>query len=159
MRWLDITNSMNMTLSKNPGDDKGQGSLVCCRLRSHKEIQWRDWTAKNRSWNFRAEMGLIGHLFRFSQYLVEKEMATNSSLLAGEFHGQRSLAVCSPSGCKESDATERLPHMMFRKSNWSSETTHDLSKVSSQWQLEPFPWLSAQWSSGLYDACISERKV
>ena len=26
--------------------------------------------------------------------------------LTGEFHGQRSLAVCSPQGCQESDKTE-----------------------------------------------------
>ena len=28
--------------------------------------------------------------------------------LPGEFHGQRSLAGCSPCGCEESDTTERL---------------------------------------------------
>jgi len=32
-------------------------------------------------------------------------MATHSSLLAGEFHGQRSLASYSPWCCKESDMT------------------------------------------------------
>ena len=35
-------------------------------------------------------------------------MATNSSILAGESHGQRSLAGYSPRGRKESDMTERL---------------------------------------------------
>ena len=35
-------------------------------------------------------------------------MATHSSILAGEFHGQRSLAGYSPWGCKESDMTEQL---------------------------------------------------
>ena len=35
-------------------------------------------------------------------------MATHSSILAGEFHGQRSLAGYSPWGFKESDMTERL---------------------------------------------------
>ena len=39
---------------------------------------------------------------------LEKEMATHSSILAGESHGQRSLAGYSPWGCKESDTTERL---------------------------------------------------
>ena len=31
--------------------------------------------------------------------------------LLGEFQGQRSLAGYSPWGCKESDTTERLPHL------------------------------------------------
>ena len=35
-----------------------------------------------------------------------EDMATHSSILAGESHGQRSLAVYSPWGCKESDTTE-----------------------------------------------------
>jgi len=36
----------------------------------------------------------------------EKEMATDSSVLAWESHGQRSLAGCSPWGCKELHITE-----------------------------------------------------
>ena len=34
-------------------------------------------------------------------------MATHSSILAGESHGQRSLAGCLPRGRKESDMTEQ----------------------------------------------------
>ena len=37
---------------------------------------------------------------------LEKEMATYSSILAGEFHGQRSLTGYSPWGRKESDTTK-----------------------------------------------------
>ena len=37
-----------------------------------------------------------------------------SVLLPGKSHGQRSLAGCSPWGCKESDTTERL-HFTFIK--------------------------------------------
>ena len=36
---------------------------------------------------------------------LEKEMATHSSVLAWEIHGQRSLAGYSPWGPKESDTT------------------------------------------------------
>ena len=43
---------------------------------------------------------------------LEKEMATYSSILAGEFHGQRSLTGYSSWGCKESDTTERLSLML-----------------------------------------------
>ena len=39
---------------------------------------------------------------------LEKEMATHSSILAMESHGQRSLAGYSPGGHKEVDMTEQL---------------------------------------------------
>ena len=37
-----------------------------------------------------------------------REWLPTPVFLPGEFHGQRSLAGCSPWGCKESDTTERL---------------------------------------------------
>ena len=37
---------------------------------------------------------------------LEKELETHSSVLAGEFHGQRNLAGDSPQGREESDTTE-----------------------------------------------------
>ena len=38
MRWLDdITDSMNMCLSKLPGDGEGQASLVCCSPWARKD--------------------------------------------------------------------------------------------------------------------------
>ena len=40
--------------------------------------------------------------------LLEKEMATHSSILAWKIHGWRSLEGYSPWGHKESDTTERL---------------------------------------------------
>ena len=39
---------------------------------------------------------------------LEKDMATHSSILAGESHGQRSLEGYSSWGHKESNTTERL---------------------------------------------------
>ena len=41
---------------------------------------------------------------------LEKEIATHSSILAWENHGQRSLAGYSPRGHKESDTTEPTGH-------------------------------------------------
>ena len=40
-------------------------------------------------------------------------MATHSSILAGEFHGQRSLAGYRPQCHKESDVTERLTLSLY----------------------------------------------
>ena len=37
---------------------------------------------------------------------LEQETATHSSILAEEFHGQSSLAGCSPWHCRELDTTE-----------------------------------------------------
>ena len=39
--------------------------------------------------------------------LLEQEMATHSSILAWESHGQRDLVGYGPWGCKESDTTEQ----------------------------------------------------
>ena len=41
---------------------------------------------------------------------LEKGMATYSSILPGEFHGQRSLSDYSPWGCKELGTTEQLKY-------------------------------------------------
>ena len=43
-------------------------------------------------------------------YTVEKEMTAHSIILAGEFHGQRSLVGYSPWTHKESDMAEQLTH-------------------------------------------------
>ena len=45
--------------------------------------------------------------------LLEKEMATLSSILAWETHEQRSLADYSPWGHKEVDTTEELTHFQI----------------------------------------------
>ena len=37
---------------------------------------------------------------------LEKEIVTHSSILPEKYHGQRSLAGCSPCGCKELDTTQ-----------------------------------------------------
>ena len=46
---------------------------------------------------------------------LEKGMATHSSILAGKFHGQRSLMGYSPWGHKELDTTERLTLLLVWK--------------------------------------------
>ena len=44
---------------------------------------------------------------------LEKGMATHSSILPGESHGQRSLAGYSPRGLKVSNTTEQLTLLTF----------------------------------------------
>ena len=52
---------------------------------------------------------------------LEKEMATHSSILAGEFHKQRILVGYSVWARKELDTTERLPD---RRSGTSCKWSH-----------------------------------
>ena len=51
---------------------------------------------------------------------LEEEMAIHSSILAGEFHGQRSLVGYSPWDRKELDMIEQLTHTQFGKNNFTS---------------------------------------
>ena len=44
---------------------------------------------------------------------LEKGTANHSSILTGEFQGQRSLACCRPWGRKESDTTEKITFLLF----------------------------------------------
>ena len=48
---------------------------------------------------------------------LEKEMATHSSILSWESHGQRSLVAYSPGGCKEVDTT-----VWIILESWGEET-------------------------------------
>ena len=53
--------------------------------------------------------------------LLEKEWQVTLVFLLGESHGQKSLAVYSPWGHKESDTTEQLPQ---HKPSLSFKVTH-----------------------------------
>ena len=44
---------------------------------------------------------------------LEKGLTNQSSILVWRIHGQRSLALYSPWGCKESDMPERLTFSLF----------------------------------------------
>ena len=52
---------------------------------------------------------------------LEMGMASHSSILAGEFHGQRSLTSYSPWGHKESDMTEQWTHVYTHKQLYSNK--------------------------------------
>ena len=55
---------------------------------------------------------------------LEKGMATNSSILAGESHGQRSLVGYGPQGCKELDITEMTQHARVHNSHTCTLLTY-----------------------------------
>ena len=57
---------------------------------------------------------------------TRQELATHSSTLAWESHGQTTLAGCSPWGCKESDTTEAtsLSFFSFFLSSFCPATIH-----------------------------------
>ena len=57
------------------------------------------------AWWGREELGTTERL-HFHFHALEKEMATHTSVLAGEFQGQRSLVGCRLWGRTESDMTE-----------------------------------------------------
>ena len=46
--------------------------------------------------------------------LLEEEMTTHSSILAGKSQGQKSLVGYSPWGCKESDMTEKASASFYK---------------------------------------------
>ena len=49
---------------------------------------------------------MVKNLPANAEDLLEKKMATHSSILAGKSQGQRSLVDYSPRSCKKSDTTE-----------------------------------------------------
>ena len=73
------------------------------------------WASQVAQWvkNSPANAGNMGPIQSLGQEdPLEKEMATHSSILAGKFHGQRSLVGYSPWGRKESDMTEHSKQTM-----------------------------------------------
>ena len=59
--------------------------------------------------------------------LLEKEMATHSSILPGKSHGQRSLVDYSPWGQKELDTTEQLKRSILSVFQNSAFSLHGVS--------------------------------
>ena len=91
------------------------GSLECCKSRGCKELNTTKWLTNNNIPLYVAQK--VKHLPTMQETQVqslgwedvlEKDMATHSSILAGKSHGRRSLVGYSPWGRKESDTTERL---------------------------------------------------
>ena len=66
---------------------------------------------------------------------LEKGLTTCSNILAGEFHGQRSLVDLSPWGGKESDAVERLTLFTFTLGQPELYTKHNSSAIRLFLQL------------------------
>ena len=105
MRWLDITDSMDMILGKlweiartgRPGVLQSMGS----------QRVGHNWRLNNSNNNQRtSEASLVAQMVKNLP-----AVAPHSSTLPGKSHGWRSLVGCSPWGSEESDTTERLPFL------------------------------------------------
>ena len=83
------------------------------------------------------------------EYSVEKEMATHSSVLAWESHGQRSLAGYSPWGRKESNMTELLTQYIYTSIYFYFQKRYTLHT-----SLSVYVCLSIYWS-----VCLSSYWV
>ena len=102
-------------------DYKGtRGNFTGCMEMSIPCLEW--WVRRciqlqltePYTWN-----GLI--LLYINSTSLEKEMATHSSILTWEFHGQRSLMGYSPWGLKESDTTKQLTQFYISKNGQTWE--------------------------------------
>ena len=88
---------------------------------------------------------------------VEKEMATHSSVLAWEIHGQRSLVGYSPWGHKESDTTEidlANTHMLI---NYSPFPTRVASLVAQL--VKNLPTMQEIWVQFLGQEDPLEKEI
>ena len=62
-------------------------------------------------------------------------MATHSSILAGESHGQRNLMGYSPWGSKESDRTERMSTHAVFVTKFSPKDLYQLPSFPSEYKV------------------------
>ena len=84
---------------------------------------------------------------------LEGEMTTHCSILAwlGKSHRQKSLAGCSPWGCKELDVTEHTTHIL----HWTCQNARDELEVDMDCfptEMLPRPFLTVCYS--LFVACF-----
>ena len=68
---------------------------------------------------------------------LEEEMATHSSILAWKIPWKRSLAGCSPWGCKELDTLEHPLHQIFIEPDYVANTMPDIKdrKMKKTWSV------------------------
>ena len=104
MRWLDgIINSMDMSLSKFPGDSKGQRSLVCC---SPWECKQSDTTEQLNNKNDKMQKQWVNY-FLISEMLSEMNYNFSSVELSKHFN-------CPYSAVKKVEEMV-LSHVTFQK--------------------------------------------
>ena len=70
------------------------------------KIPWMEEPGGLQSMGLRSRTWLSNFTFDFHSHALEKEMATHSGFLPGEFQGQKSLVGCHLWGHTESDTTE-----------------------------------------------------
>ena len=88
-----------------PGESRGRGSLMGCRLWGRIESDTTEACLSSSSSSTMGETRVQSLGWEDS---LEKEMAIHSSTIAWKSHGQRSLVGYSPWSRKKSDTTEPL---------------------------------------------------
>ena len=102
MRWFGWHHCLNgHKFEQTPGNSEGQGSVAC-------HSSWVAFPGGSVVKNQPANPGDAGDMVWYlgQEDPLEEEMATLSSILPGESHGQRSLVGYSSWACKELDMTE-----------------------------------------------------
>ena len=112
-------------LEQTMGDDEGQGSLVCCRLWGRKDSDMTQWLNKNKK--------------ALTHSMIEKEIATHSSIPAWRAHGETSLEGYSLSSVQYSHSvvSDSLPPHESQHARppcpLPSPRVYSNSRPSSQW--------------------------
>ena len=89
--------------------------LISSYERRTKLLGW-DWGRGRNIWNSHLGRWRENEFWKCSVTAWRRQWHPAPELLPGESHGWRSLVACSPSGCYQSDMTERL-HFHFSLSH------------------------------------------
>ena len=148
MRWLgDITDSMDMSLSK--GDGEGQGSLVCCSTLGHQESETTEQLNNNKTKPYPSVFVQIYSPVQQNVLFTRNGSPCQYSCLENP-HGQMSLASYHPWGgtkVRHNLATKQqhLQHLEPQDFMWQPCGLCP-SSVSVISPAPPWSWLPVLWS-------------
>ena len=123
--WLDgITDSKDMSLSKLQKTVKDREVGHAALHGGHKELDTTEQLNNNNI-----------HLNN-CMWLLEKEMATHSSILAWRIPWTEELGGLQSTGCKESDTTEQLHFHCLYGATWFQDHFLYLSRMTQEKEIQ-----------------------